>query len=310
MAKWPKSVTGERTQNIYKEMIRIQTQYKMCTYAPIHGHLSAIHHVYNWQSHMYMQNNGTASDPATIANAFNNYFVNIGPTLASNIPDQGLEYRSYMPSGNEFSMFLTPVSAPEVKKNNWSFKRRLSLEGWCNFKEPQVYFWPYCSPIKPTSQLILFRGHIPNELKIAQVSPIYKAKDAMLFSNYRPISLLSIFSKILEKLMYDRLLDFLNKNRILNKYQFGFRNNHSTDMALVILLENLRNALDSGECAIGIFWISKKHLIRWIIVSYQISYVCMVFVVTTLEWFSSYLNNRYQYVVYNDCKSECRKGQY
>ena len=53
--------------------------------------------------------------------------------------------------------------------------------------------------------------------------------------------------------MYDRLLAFLNKNDILNKYQFGFRNNHSTYMALVILLENLRNALDNGECAIGIF---------------------------------------------------------
>ena len=54
--------------------------------------------------------------------------------------------------------------------------------------------------------------------------------------------------------MYNRLLDFLNKNSILNKYQFGFRNNHSTYMALVILLENLRNALDNGECAIGIFF--------------------------------------------------------
>ena len=64
----------------------------------------------------FQQNNGTTSDPATIANAFNNYVVNIGPTLASNIPDQGLEYRTYMPSGNEFSMFSTPVSAPEVKK--------------------------------------------------------------------------------------------------------------------------------------------------------------------------------------------------
>ena len=58
--------------------------------------------------------------------------------------------------------------------------------------------------------------------------------------------------------MYNRLLDFLNENIILNKYQFRFRNNHSTYMALVILLENLRNALDNGECAIGIFFLFPK----------------------------------------------------
>ena len=109
--------------------------------------------------------------------------------------------------------------------------------------------------------------------------------------------------------MYDRLLDFLNKNRILNRYQFGFRNNHSTYMALVILLENLRNVLDSGECAIGIFLDIQKafdtvdHCVL-------LDKLCIYGVRgATLEWFSSYLNNSYQYVVYNDCKSECKKIQ-
>ena len=69
-------------------------------------------------------------------------------------------------------------------------------------------------------------------------------------------------------MMYNRLLDFLNKNDILNKYQFGFRNNHSTYKALVILLENLRNVLDNGECAIEIFWISKRLSIPLITISY------------------------------------------
>ena len=66
-----------------------------------------------------------------------------------------------------------------------------------------------------------------------------------MVSNYRPISLLSKFSKILERLIYVRLLEFLNKHKILNKLQFGFRNMHSTFMALITLLDNLRNALDS-----------------------------------------------------------------
>ena len=82
----------------------------------------------------------------------------------------------------------------------------------------------------------------------------------MIFSNYRPISLLSLFSKILERLIYNRLLEFLNKHNILNKYQFGFRNMHSTFMALITLMENLRNALDRGNCAIGIFLDFQKAL--------------------------------------------------
>ena len=65
--------------------------------------------------------------------------------------------------------------------------------------------------------------------------------------------LLSVFSQILERLMYNRLLKFLNKHTFFNKFQFGFRNKHSTFMALIILLENLVKALDDGNCAVGIF---------------------------------------------------------
>ena len=53
--------------------------------------------------------------------------------------------------------------------------------------------------------------------------------------------------------MYSRLLKFINKNYLLNKFQYGFRNNHSTFMALIVPMENLITALDSGNCAIGLF---------------------------------------------------------
>ena len=84
----------------------------------------------------------------------------------------------------------------------------------------------------------------PQELKIAIVTPIYKAKNPMLFYNYHPIPLLSVFSKIFERLMYNGLLKFLNKHNFFHKFQFGFRNTHSTFMALVILLENSIAAID------------------------------------------------------------------
>ena len=98
----------------------------------------------------------------------------------------------------------------------------------------------------------------------------------MFFNNYRPISLLSVFSKILERLIYNRLLKFLNKHNCFNKFPFRLRNKHSTFMALIILLENLVKALDDGNCGVGIFLDFQKvfdTVIRWT------NFIFMVFVV-------------------------------
>ena len=159
-------------------------------------------------------------------------------------------------------------------------------------------------PLSRLANLSFTQGIFPKDLKIAMVSPLYKAKDPMIFSNYRPISLLSSFSKILEKLMSNRLLNFLNNCDKLNKYQFGFRNNHSTYMALVILLENLHNALDKGECAIGIFLDFQKAFdtVNHGILLDKLSHYGIRG--PAYDWFSSYLNERYQFVVYNGCESE------
>ena len=73
---------------------------------------------------------------------------------------------------------------------------------------------------------------VPVELKIARVVPLFKAGDKSIFSNYRPISVLPSFSKILEKLVYNRLIDYLSKYKILSDNQFGSRKQHSTEYAL------------------------------------------------------------------------------
>ena len=104
-----------------------------------------------------------------------------------------------------------------------------------------------CQPFIPTRYIF------PAELKIAAVTPLYKNKDPMMFNNYCPISLISVFAKILEHLLSKRLLKFINKYQIFNKHQFGFRDKHSTFMALIIFIENLVNAIDNGKCAVCIF---------------------------------------------------------
>ena len=87
-------------------------------------------------------------------------------------------------------------------------------------------------------------GIFPDQLKIARVTPIHKAGDTKCLTNYRPISVLLVFSKISEKLVYKRLLDYLNKHDILSKNQFGFRSMTSTSMALLKLVDDLSRVLD------------------------------------------------------------------
>ena len=69
-------------------------------------------------------------------------------------------------------------------------------------------------------------------------------------SNYRPISVLNIYSKIFEKLMYNRLIQFLDKNKVLYQNQFGFRQGHSTHHALITLVDNMTKSLDNGDIVI------------------------------------------------------------
>ena len=71
-------------------------------------------------------------------------------------------------------------------------------------------------------------GKIPHELKVSLVMPVYRANDNKQLTNHRPISVLTCFSKILEKLMYKRLLDYIEENSILYGHQYGFRSKHST----------------------------------------------------------------------------------
>ena len=101
--------------------------------------------------------------------------------------------------------------------------------------------------------LSLLHGVFPDELKIANVLPLFKSDDPMKFNNYRPVSLFSILSKIFEKAMYSRLVNFLEMHKIIYEKQFGFREKYSTYMAHMILVDNLIKSLENGEYVLGVF---------------------------------------------------------
>ena len=147
-----------------------------------------------------------------------------------------------MPPPNECSLFLIPASESEIKRIITNLSDGAPGKDGVTAKTLKIVSDEEVTPITHLANLSFLQGVFPQDLKIALICPIFKARDPMIFSNYRPISLLSLFYKILERLMYNRLLEFLNKHNILNKYQFGFRNMHSTLMALITLLEK------SKEC--------------------------------------------------------------
>ena len=96
-------------------------------------------------------------------------------------------------------------------------------------------------------------GQFPSVLKIAKVIPIHKKQSKVDYANYRPISLLSNIEKIIEKLMYKRLSNFLDINNLIYSLQFGFRQKYSTTHVLINLTESIRQTLDEGSFCFGIF---------------------------------------------------------
>ena len=96
-------------------------------------------------------------------------------------------------------------------------------------------------------------GIFPDKLKIAKVFPIYKLGEKYVLSNYRPISVLLCFSKILERIMCNRLYNYLNENEILNDKQFGFRTGHSTEHAILELIDQVSNAFGNNNFVLGVF---------------------------------------------------------
>ena len=137
---------------------------------------------------------------------------------------------------------------------------------------------------------------VPDNFKLARVIPIYKSGTETHLSNYRPISLLSVFNRILEKLVHKRLVGYLEKDKILNLNQFGFRKGHSTIQAVLKITDKIQHAIEQKKYSCGLFLDLRKafdtvnhEILLNKLQNYGIRGVAY-------KWFQSYLNNRRQYV--------------
>ena len=163
------------------------------------------------------------------------------------------------------------------------------------------------APSSHICNLSFITGNFPADMKIAKVTPIYKSDSSDEFSNYRPISLLPNSFKILEKLMSNRLNDFLNQNNILFEQQYGFRQKLSTDFALIEISDKIAEAIDKKKFMIGIFVdLSKAFdtLNHKILLTKLSSYGIRGL---ANRWFQSYLQDREQYVNFKNVLSSKSK---
>ena len=151
-------------------------------------------------------------------------------------------------------------------------------------------------PLAHIINLSISSGVVPRELKIARVIPA-------VFVNYRPISVLPLFSKFIEKVIYRRFYNFLNKNNFLFDNQYGFRKDHSTALALIHLYDKLSSAIDNKKFTIGVFIDLSK---AFDTVNHEILLAKLHHYGirgTSLKWFESYLSDREQFVNYNGYSS-------
>ena len=254
----------------------------------------------------FKNGNKTMNNPKDIAIGFNNFFSNIGSDLASKIPQcNDGSFRDYINKNIPNSLFLNGVTNEEVIDEVRQFKGKYScgVDGIDMYTVKRVID-EIVEPITYICNKSLETGIFPEAFKIAKIIPIYKSGNRQDFSNYRPVSLLPQFSKILEKLFNKRLMDFINKQELLFNGQFGFRPNMSTSDALLKLTEVITNEMDKANYTVGVFIDLKK---AFDTIDHEIllkKLECYGIRGVAANWLKSYLTNRVQIVTVNNITSE------
>lgn len=252
--------------------------------------------------------NSVTEDIESMVNEFNDYFVNVGPNLAKEIPLIGGKDETFNLTFNKCNtMFLGGVCESDILEVVKEFKSKKSTD--CNDLNMSLIKEVIFCVLEPLTYICnksFQTGIFPDKMKIAKVIPIYKNGNKQFVSNYRPVSLLPQFSKILEKLFVKRLDSYIEKYDLLNGHQYGFRSNRSTSLAVMEFVENIATVVDNKQFGVGVFIDLSKafdtidhSLLLQKCERYGIRGIAQL-------WLRSYLNNRFQYVSIDDIKSHLK----
>jgi hypothetical protein len=255
-------------------------------------------------------NNSTINDPLLMANKFNEFFTSVASGIAEDIvpTDRPPDRLDLDPGAPIFSFQREPVTSDEIidcfdklQKKKTPDANGLSVQFVANFA------MTISRPLKHIFSLSLASGCVPSQFKFAKVIPVFKSGDRRLMDNYRPISLLNVFSKVLEKIVHTRLSNFLEQNNLISDSQYGFRKNHSTIHPLVKFLNFITSAFNDKEHCLAIFCDMRK---AFDTVDHGILLTKLHNLGiqgTELKWFENYLKGRKQFVFLNGTSSNLRE---
>ena len=251
-------------------------------------------------------NDKILEDKQKITECFNNFFCNIGKNLANKFGnDNNEDFKRYLNDPAEQSLLLYRIKQEEIKNAIINLKNTNSS----GYDEITSKFVKLSSPLiipalEKLFNLSLSSGIYPSNLKLAKVLPIYKKGDSKSLNNYRPISILSTLNKIYEKILYARLVSYIEKFNIFYKFQFGFRTKHSTEHALIEIVDQIRLSIDKNELTCGIFIDLSKAFdtVNHDILLKKLDHYGIRG--NALNLFRSYLKNRKQYTMIESNKSK------
>lgn len=242
------------------------------------------------------------SNPSPIlsANEVNNFFVNVGKTLAEQIPKPDCVQPSSQKCGNRRilkSFALLDTDEDEITRIICGLKDDCAV-GWDNISNKTLKLFKHIlvPPLTHIFRMCFSEGIFPRCLKKAIVIPIFKSGNKDLVNNYRPISLLPSISKILEKIINSRLVNYLEKNEFLSSAQFGFRAKLSTADAVHSLTDYVSEELGKGNQTLGIFLDLAKAFDTVSVSTLLYKLEALGIRGTPLKLFADYLDGRHQCV--------------
>ena len=201
------------------------------------------------------ENDKYITNKTEISEALNRYFCNVGKHLQEQIlNEEDNSYLQYMPDRLPNSFYLSPVCEDDVRKEIKRLDPKKAA-GPDNIGNKILLMCPnfFSNHLTRIYNFYIEIGEYPTPLKIAKVIPIFKKCKHELSCNYRPISLLSVFNKLFERLICKQLVNFLEKHHILYDFQYGYRKIYSTTLALIELTDSVRRLVDSGNIVFSLF---------------------------------------------------------